>query len=286
VRIRPQRPRPALLVLILLAFAFFGISRTSGAGWATVLVAGIIGAIIVGAFAPVAVVRRARLSIEAPEAGTVGSPMELALDARGPVVADIAAFGTGPFALHTGTLSIVPTKRGVFRVIEITVSSTAPLGFMPWRRRFTVDLGRDLEIGPSPLSSGAPVARQARDTGDEDVRSTREYEPGDTFKSIHWPATARTGTLIVRQMDAPTAPDVVIAVDLSGDRDLAEIRASRAAGLARAALDMGAKVTLATCETSGPVTSPVTSARAINARLARAIDGPLNLPGDYEVTFP
>ena len=283
--LRPSRPQPAFAVLILLAFAFFGISRTSGAGWATVLVAGVVAAVIVGAIAPAFVVRTARLTINAPDAGTVGSPLELYIDARGAVVAEIAALGTGYFPLESGTLTVAPNRRGVFRVVEVRVSSSAPLGFVPWNRRFTVDLGRDLEIGPTPLTTTTPVARKAREAGDEDIRSTREYEPGDSFKSVHWPATARTGALIVRQMDAPNAPDVIIAVDLTGDPDLAETRASRAAGLARAAMASGANVTLATCERSGSVTMAATSTRAVNARLARAVAGPLNLPAENEVTY-
>jgi uncharacterized protein (DUF58 family) len=158
---------------------------------------------------------------------------------------------------------------------------------MEWQRRVTIAFDQPIEIGPRVITGSVPPARRTRDIGDEDVRGVRPYEPGDTMKSIHWPATARAGSLTVRQLDAPVAPNVVIAVDLNLlSSEANEERASRAAGMARAALDSGAAVILATCELDGPVTAAVTSASAVNRRLARAISGPLALDDRDGVVTP
>lgn len=48
--------------------------------------------------------------------------------------------------------------------------------------------------------------------GEDDV-SVREYRDGDDLRRIHWPATARTGDLMVRQEDRPARRRVVILLD-------------------------------------------------------------------------
>jgi uncharacterized protein (DUF58 family) len=51
--------------------------------------------------------------------------------------------------------------------------------------------------------------------GEDDV-SVREYRDGDDLRRIHWPATARSGELMVRQEDRPSRRRAVIVLD---DRD-------------------------------------------------------------------
>lgn len=48
--------------------------------------------------------------------------------------------------------------------------------------------------------------------GEDDV-SVREYREGDDLRRIHWPATARTGELMVRQEDRPATRRVVLLLD-------------------------------------------------------------------------
>lgn len=47
----------------------------------------------------------------------------------------------------------------------------------------------------------------------EDDQSIREYRDGDDLRRIHWPATARTGDLMVRQEDRPARRRAVILLD-------------------------------------------------------------------------
>jgi uncharacterized protein (DUF58 family) len=284
--LRPARPRGGFVVLLLLAGAFFGISRTSGAGWATVLVAGVLGTCIASFVLPALVLLRPRLTVSGPEEGSVGSRLDLTIAGREGIVADIAALATGPFALSSGTLPSNPPRRGVLSDLRVDLRSTAPLGLVEWRRTMHTTLPAPIEIGPMPRSATAPPPRQRFSAGDEDLRGMRPYEPGDSLKTVHWPATARTGTLTIRQFDAPAQPELVIAVDLNTSDDAAEALASRAAGLAYEVLATGVSVVLATCEPTGPRTERVTTRSEANRRLARAVAGPLWLPGDANVVTP
>jgi len=51
----------------------------------------------------------------------------------------------------------------------------------------------------------------------EDDQSIREYRDGDDLRRIHWPATARTGELMVRQEDRPARRRAMILLDPRAD---------------------------------------------------------------------
>ncbi len=102
----------------------------------------------------------------------------------------------------------------------------------------------------------------------------REYVDGDPIRLVHWPATARTGGVMVRELEGPQRPKLVIVVDLRGHPPDAEVTASRAAGLAGAALADGIAVELATVESTGARNGPVQSPLEVGRRLARAVAGP------------
>jgi uncharacterized protein (DUF58 family) len=282
--LRPAKVHAGFIVLALLAGAFFGISRTSGAGWATVLVAGVIGTCVAAFILPALVLTRPRLTIETPDEGTVGIPLNAIVSGREGIVANIAELGTGPFALGSGTLTACPQRRGVVTGVTASLHSGAPLGLVTWKRTIAVTLREKCEVGPQPMPAGIPDPQQRFENGDEYLRGVRPYVPGDSIKKVHWPATARTGALAVRQYDAPAQPEIVIVVDLTGPD--AEAIASRAAGLAGDILSGGVTVSLATCEPSGPRTEQVATRSDVNRRLARAVSGPLNVPSDCVAVSP
>ena len=107
--------------------------------------------------------------------------------------------------------------------------------------------------------------------GDDTVRGVRDYATGDPIRIVHWPATARWGELMVKELEDPTAPEIVISVDLRGQPDRTEAAASLAAGLARAGLQVGLAVSLLTAETGGPRAGPVSTPVQAGRRLARAV---------------
>jgi uncharacterized protein (DUF58 family) len=46
------------------------------------------------------------------------------------------------------------------------------------------------------------------------VASVRDYAPGDSFNRIHWPSTARTGQLIVKEFELDPMADIWLFLDL------------------------------------------------------------------------
>jgi uncharacterized protein (DUF58 family) len=127
---------------------------------------------------------------------------------------------------------------------------------------------------PHALPVGVAAALASRPApGGDSVRAVRPYSPGDAARLVHWPTSARTGELAVRELEPPAITGVAIIADLRGPDATGETAASRAAGLARAALRAGAHVLLLTTEASGPVVAPVASPREIGRRLARATTG-------------
>jgi len=146
-------------------------------------------------------------------------------------------------------------------------------------------------VGPAPLDTssvplaaadaGGGAAALRAGSGPDLVRGVRDYVPGDPRRLVSWSATARHGRLMVKELeDDPVTPRLTVVVDLRGDPPAAEVAASRAAGLAMAALRDGAEVVLATAEASGPRLAVVSSAVQVGRRLARATaDGPPATPG-------
>jgi uncharacterized protein (DUF58 family) len=285
--------RPALS-LVAVAFALFGIARTTGSGWLIVILTGIAAVVALAAALPWFGLRKVAVTIEAPREGTVGRTAELTLDittgsASRPLKLEPLGFDgpwTGVVTPAHGRLPLVPMRRGVYTSVLLDVRSAAPLGLVWWRRRILVELPRPFEIGPRPIDVELTPPRGTDDTGTEDgrltattadaVKTIREYVPGDPIKLVHWAATARSGELMVKELESPVAPILCLAVDLrSPDTEAVEAAASRAAGLALAGLAAGVPVTLLTHEATGPRSGPVGSPADVNRRLARALAGPL-----------
>ena len=47
------------------------------------------------------------------------------------------------------------------------------------------------------------------------IRGVREYQTGDSFRSIHWTSSAASGQLLVKELEPATQQDVVISVDMA-----------------------------------------------------------------------
>jgi uncharacterized protein (DUF58 family) len=135
-----------------------------------------------------------------------------------------------------------------------------------------------LPVGSAVSVAAAPVA-----PGGDSVRAVRPYAPGDAARLVHWPTSARLGSLAVRELEPPAVIGVAIVVDGRGTELEPEMAASRAAGLGHAALRAGAHVLLLTCEQTGPVVAPVSSPLELGRRLARMVPG---APPDPPMGWP
>lgn len=98
---------------------------------------------------------------------------------------------------------------------------------------------------------------------------------------IHWPATARLNHPVVKELESPDAPHLVIRLDLNCPPDEADHRAGLAYGHVQRGLAAGVPVRLLTAERSGPHAGAVGSMLEAGRRLAYATSGqPAGLPED------
>jgi uncharacterized protein (DUF58 family) len=276
------------------------VAHNSGAGWVQALGDVLAGTLLLGLVGPGVVLTRARLHVTAgPADATAGLPVELHLTGTSrvrvtPVDPPGPAAFTGPARAPAPTggdlLTLLPRRRGVHSVITVDVATAAPFGLLWWTRRTRLALSSELHIGPK-LGPSVELPRQDDDrTGDSAHRSPRDigeprgvrpYRPGDSRRWVHWPATAHSGELMVREMEGPTAEPVVVAVTLPPDDEAAEAAAERAFGTLVALFDRGTAVLLTTLEASGPRTGAVTDRGGAGRRLARAVS-----PGGPRIPAP
>ncbi len=106
-----------------------------------------------------------------------------------------------------------PAKRGAMRVELTSVGSLFPFGFL--KKGIGTELGASVVVWPAPVEYRRhEVATVRRPAGGErvpragsggDLLALRRYETGDSHRLIHWKASARTRTLLVRQFAAESA---------------------------------------------------------------------------------
>jgi uncharacterized protein (DUF58 family) len=123
-------------------------------------------------------------------------------------------------------------SRGRYRLGPLTVSSGDPLGLfrvhkaVPVRHHLIVyPVALDVSSVPLPaatMSGGKAVNRNVATAADT-ISGIREYATGDPLNRISWTATARTGTMMVKEFDPDPTSDLWVMLDLGtpewSDRD-------------------------------------------------------------------
>jgi uncharacterized protein (DUF58 family) len=161
----------------------------------------------------------------------------------------------------------LPTgRRGVVTVGPLSVVRSDPLGLVSSERR----LGGEttLWVYPrvhtlTPLGSGRQRDLEGptedRASGSITFHALREYVPGDDLRLVHWPSTARTGTLMVRQQVDPSQPHTTVVLDTrrsayeSGGRGGGGFRDTGADDLFEEAVDVAASLVVASTSRRFPV---------------------------------
>jgi uncharacterized protein (DUF58 family) len=166
----------------------------------------------------------------------------------------------GPVGHKAWELRSVCTRRGRFSLGPVWVTSGDPFGIFRASRKLTdgttvvvyprtVQLPRFGRV-PGELPGGSLQGVRVP-FSTPNVSSVREYRPGDAFNRIHWPTTARTTRMMVREFELDPTSDIWIVLDLnaevhvgSGAESTEEYSVTVAASLARHLLDQGRAVGL------------------------------------------
>lgn len=126
----------------------------------------------------------------------------------------------------------------VFGTADVTLAADEPAEVVVFPR--VVPLARLGLPSASPLAT-LPAPRSVL-VDQTSVVGTRDYAPGDAFATIHWPATARSGHLAVKEYERAQARDTMVVLDLSSSgyrrptRPAAELAITVAASVARHAV--------------------------------------------------
>jgi uncharacterized protein (DUF58 family) len=288
-------PSATLISLIVSVVLLAQQGRSTGSRWLLTLAIGLGLAVVLDGIWAFVTLRRVDLRVAAASDGTVGvrSPVDVVVDRPAARVSlRMASLVEGDLVLVDAparvTMQIVPDVRGVFprAVLELVVRG--PLGIVPVRRRADVPLPAPVHVAPAPVAvpgleyptaqvrqhTEGPQPVRAPRTG-EVTRGVRAWEPGDGRRLVHWPATARTGALMARDLDDPAGDEVVVVVDLGPAPGRgAEHTAGMAQWVVGDVLARGRRVGLVTREAGGLVHRAVADRAATGRRLAAAVTGP------------
>lgn len=267
--------------------AWAAVAHSSGSGWVQALGV-MVGAVLVAGMAVPAVsaARATAACVTCPSDAEAGEPVDVVIEANGPFrlrpkspAGQPSRAAGGPSGARRVALSIRPHRRGVLDRIVVEVATSAPFGILWWGRDLVVLLPRPLHVAPRrgeqwPVAT-APLLRDEGSSspvpaGLGDPRGVRPYASGDPRRSVHWPATAHVGALMVRERERTVEDPVVIDVVLPTDEAAADTECERAMGNGCTWLERGRAVILRTDEERGPVSGSVRDRVELGRRLARA----------------
>lgn len=187
---------------------------------------------------------------------------------------------TGPLpiariAMITGETTIVgmlpPLPRGIAAVRALRLASRHPFGLFTARR--DVPCTAEIVTGPPIADAAAAHARAADRSAADSIAGLRPFRAGDAVSRVHWKATARRGTPLIKEQEAcPMAAVVVVdrrvapaALDSTLAPAAAELLASRAAAQRFCLLSQGAGFDLGPGDDPGPVQRWLATATALPA---------------------
>lgn len=190
------------------------------------------------------VLRRLDLSRRLPDHAVVGEPTSVAYDFRNrkrfwPSVSvtiaeldGVEGFVKQPhgYLLHAAAgmsasipVELVPKRRGVHALDEHQVSTSFPFGFI--KRAVNRRRKEELLVYPAigqvdpkliqlarSAESVGPTVRPRRG-GQDEFYGLKEYREGESPRMIYWRRSARTGTLVTREMEHVSPPRLVLLVD-------------------------------------------------------------------------
>jgi uncharacterized protein (DUF58 family) len=277
---------------VMAVLAWGVVAHSSGSGWVQAVGALLAAVLITGLVAPIFPARRADVTCTAaPSDGEAGTAIVVTMNANGPLRIRPRQ-PVGPVARAVGPargwrevpVALTPARRGVLESVGVEVASCAPFGLLWWARELEVPLARPLHVAPrfgeagpldtvpEPSSGDAPLRVPS---GAGEPRGVRPYQPGDTRRSVHWPATSHTGSLMVREKERQTDEPIVVDLALPPDPVAAEAESERVMAALSHHLMRGQPVVLGTQEAEGHTVRVVRDRIDLGRRLARAVPSSL-----------
>lgn len=176
----------------------------------------------------------------------------------------------------TAAISHVFKGRGFHGVPQVKISTRFPFGF--FKKWIVADLGGERvlvfpKIDRLEAKSDTYRARYEETSADkagfgDDLRSIREFSLGDNPRLIHWKTTARTGRVMVREMEDYESRGAVIEFKPENEGTGLEHHISRVASLLVDLLKKGFEVEFITPDGTFPPSQTGRSPRPVLTYLA------------------
>jgi uncharacterized protein (DUF58 family) len=273
---RRLRARPLVAGLGALA-ALAGLLALAGRhGTMAMLVLAIVGVLLFDALSARSALAQVHPTVTNPIDGVAGEPAVHVVQAPG-LTAPVElvqpvwwpTLVRPSVALRTpdpGTVVIDAPHRGVITHMVFDLIATGPLGLFESACRVRVWLPTPWHVGPGSLPHDpawprlrtVPPGESSTVTqGDDLFRGVRPYTRGDPRRSVHWPATAHRGTLMVKERDGIEQVALRVVLELTHPGPDAELAAARAAWLVDHGLSRGWRVHLVTAEAPPAPAAPL-----------------------------
>lgn len=235
-----------------LAGFLFLVATNTQTGWLYVVVALLIGVLVAGFLGPRATLRGLQVRRRMPAPALLGDEVRIELEIHNPGKADrllVTVEETLPDSLPGEprtrrflveripagggarvSYRVSATLRGYHSFGRVKLQTGTPLGLFPVERE--LEAGAEPLIvyprGPrllrSPVASATPRKLQRDRTqprvgASEDFHGLRPYSLGEDIRFVHWPATARTGELMIREFRDTGGQSVAILVENGAEAD-------------------------------------------------------------------
>ncbi|MCL5960674.1 MAG: DUF58 domain-containing protein [Chloroflexi bacterium] len=136
------------------------------------------------------------------------------------------AFPLKPGQIKRWRVRTTCRQRGKFTLGPIAISSGDPFGF--FHRTKLIDETKTLLVYPATVDlpgfsipggelPGEGRLHQRTNHITPVAAGVRDYQPGDSYNRIHWPSTARTGRILVKEFDLDPSSDIWILLDMYQD---------------------------------------------------------------------
>jgi protein-glutamine gamma-glutamyltransferase len=238
--ILPVGSAPGGVALVAASAATYVVGRLTGAASVTTVLA----AVAVGALGSIAggclrLFRLRTIRIAAPHHADAGDEVSIIVSMHPPIdTAHVLVTDRGHRVasgwMRRGQLETtgVFERRGVVDHVDVRVRCAGALGLVWWERRHQVPIDQ-LTVAPHATGPGAAVTIDSDGTGamavggrsgfgDDELDGIRPWRDGDSERSVHWPSSLRSGTLVVHDHHSAAPVRWVVrsnpaALDLDGE---------------------------------------------------------------------